>query len=163
MNPSDPQGELLPPSPVPRTEPTLPEVRDFFAQQALRTAEEIGQLKRQAEVQRTLFLGLLMALLVLSGSVNILTVKQMRMARDQLNDMRPKVVRLYTDFREVREPAVKRFVGALQDFARTHRDFQPALERYRPFLPQYFTGPATPAPLVPAIQTPVPPPRPASK
>lgn len=163
MNPSDSQGELLPQPPTPGREPSLAELQDFFAKEALRNAEEIGELKRQLQAQRAVFVGAVIALLVLSGSVNLITAKQMRMARDQLNAVRPRVLRLYTDFRAQGEPTVTNFVGQLQAFAETNRDFQPVLERYRPYLQKYFTGPAAQPPVLPAVQPPVPPPKKAAK
>jgi hypothetical protein len=163
MNSSDPQGELLPPSAPSEPAPSLQEVRDFFAQEALKSAGEIGQLKRQAEVQRTLLLGTMVALVLLSGSVNLITMKQMRMARDQSNDLSARVIPLYRNFREQQEPAVKRLVSQLQVFADSNREFRPVLERYRPFLQQYFTGPAAPPPTMPPLQAPVQPPRQAPR
>lgn len=159
MSPSETQGELLPPNPPGGTEPTLAEVRDFFAKEALRVAEEIGALKQQMRVQRTLVVGTLLGVLVLAGSVNLLTLKQMRMMRDQLYDTRPRVDQMYREFRQRREPVVSNLVARLQGFAETHRDFQPTLERYRPFLPQYFRGPAAPPPVPPKVEAPIQPPR----
>lgn len=115
-------------------------------------AKAIGELRRQVQAQRTLVLGLLLGTVVLSASVNIMTVKQMRLAREQLNELRPRVLRMYTDFRGQREPAVKAFIGQLQAFAETNQSFQPVLERFRPLLPQYFTGLAVPAPVLAPAQ-----------
>ncbi len=162
MDSPDSQGELLPPASGPAPSPSLEEVRIFFERETLRSAEEIGWLKRQVQVQRTLLLGTLLATLILSGSMNILTVKQIRMVRDQLNQKRPFVNQMYVDFRRS-EPTLQDFVGSLQAYAATNRDFQSTLEKYRPYLQQYYTGPALPAPVPPSVQTPVPPSKPAPK
>ena len=109
MNSSDAQGELLPPASGIVPPPSLEETRAFFEREALRTAEEIGWLKRQVQVQRTLLVGTLLAGLILSGSLNILTLKQMRMVRDQLHETRPRVNQMYGEFRKS-EPIIREFV-----------------------------------------------------
>jgi hypothetical protein len=161
MNSSDSQGELLPPAPGIVPPPSLEEMRAFFEREALRSAEEIGLLRRQVQVQRTLLVGTLLAAVILSGSMNILTLKQMRMGRDQLNETRPRVNQMYSDFRKS-EPTIRDFVGSLQAYAAANRDFQPILEKYRPFLQQYYTGPAVPAPVPPSVQPRVQPSKPAA-
>ena len=155
MNPTDPQGELLPSGqPAAAPEPSLQEIRTFFERESLRSADAIGQLKRATELQRTLLVGSLVGVLVLAIGVDVLTLKQMRMTRDQLNDLRPQVQMLYSDFRQRREPLVKEFLNTLQTHAKSNREFQPILDRYRPFLQSYFTGPAAPAPVPPSVQAP---------
>ena len=162
MSSSESQGELLPPKSGPVPPSSLEETRAFFAHEALRSAEEIGWLKRQVQVQRTLLVGTLLAGLILSGSLNILTLKQMRMVRDQLNETRPRVNHMYGEFRKS-EPIIREFVASLQAYAASNRDFQPILEKHRPFLQQYYTGPAVPAPVPPMIQPPVQPSKPAGR
>jgi hypothetical protein len=142
MTPSDPQGELLPTEPTPAGS-SEPEPED---------SEAVVDLGQQLFTLKTMLVMTLVALLVLSAAVNLFLYKQMRMTRAVLNDLRPKVGQVYSEFRKVREPAVKNFIGALQTFSSTNRSFQPILEKYRPYLSAYFTGPAAPAPLPPVVQ-----------
>jgi hypothetical protein len=151
MDSSDPQGELLPAQPAleaPDAE-SYRKLRAFFEREAIRSAEEIGRLKRQFHVLRTLVMGTLIGALVLSTGVGIFCFKQLRQVRNQLADARANLGRASNEFRKVREPALRSFLGSLQAFAQSHRDFQPVLDRYKPILYEYYPrpGPAlSPAP-----------------
>ena len=139
MNPSDPQGELLPVTP-PEGEPS-----------ADAAAEEAEYLLDELHRTRALLQMTLVALLVLTAGIGLFLFKSKRMARDQANELRLRVAPIHTEFRQSKEPAVRRFVAALQQFAETNRNFQPVLERYRPYLSGYFTGPARPTPVPPIL------------
>jgi hypothetical protein len=85
------------------------------------------------------------ALLVMSLGVNLFIFKQMRGARAQLAAVRANVRTLSNEY-QVKEPAMRRFVGALQAFAAGQPDFQPVLQRYRLGLSHFFVEPALPPP-----------------
>jgi hypothetical protein len=133
-------------------QPATQQLQDFVGEQLPTLAELIGQLQREVRTQRALVVGMLLGLVVLSASVNIMTAKQMRMAREQLNALRPQVLRMYGDFRQQREPALRSFVGQLEAFAETNRNFASVLDRFRPVLPNYFTGVSVPRPVLAPMQ-----------
>ena len=103
-------------------------------------------LQRQLEVLRTLFTTTLLALILLSLGVTLFVAKQMRMVRAQLDDQRPNVTKLATDYRNVSEPLIRNFTSRLQGFAAANPDFKPILDRYRPALGAYLNSPASPGP-----------------
>lgn len=148
MNASEPPTAPSAGPAGPEREPTLRELQNFVTSMLQQEAQAIGSVRQQVQTLQTLLMGMLLGLVVLSASVNIMTLKQMRLAREQLNELRPHVLRMYSDFRQRREPAVKAFVGQLQAFAETNQSFQPVLEQFRPLLPQYFTGVAAPRPML---------------
>jgi hypothetical protein len=150
MDSSDPQGELLPSEPARAGLDTesYRKLRAFFEHEAIRSAEEIGRLKRQFHVLRTLVVGTLIGALALSVGIGIFSFKQLRLVRDQLAEARASFGRASNEFSKVREPAIRSFLGSLQSFAQSNRDFQPILDRYRRFLYKYYP-PTTPAPAPP--------------
>ena len=100
----------------------------------------VQELEQQCQDLRTLLTATFVALLVLSMSINLFLAKQMRLVRAKLSESRPMVQRLQGEFKR-KEPNMKNFVSALQNFALSNRDFQPVLDRYRAALPQYFLAP----------------------
>src|SRR5262245_14127406 len=121
MDPSQ-QPEFLQPRPT-----TLPTVT-------------VQELEQQCQDLRTLLTATFVALLVLSLSVNLFLAKQMRMVHARVSDLRPVVRRMEDEFK-TKEPNMKKFLSALQNFALANHDFQPVLDRYRSALPQYFLAP----------------------
>jgi hypothetical protein len=100
----------------------------------------VQEVEQQCQDLRTLLSATLVALLVLSVSVNLFLAKQMRQVRQKVSESRQVVARMQGEFRK-KEPRMKDFVIALQSFALANRDFQPILDRYRAALPQYLTAP----------------------
>jgi hypothetical protein len=150
MDPSDPQGELLPPQPAREglDAESYRKLRAIFEHEAIRSAEEIGRLRLQFHLVRTLVMGTLVGALALSVGVGLFSFKQLRLVRDQLADARASLARATNEFSKVREPAIRSFLASLQSFAQSNRDFQPILDRYRRFLYMYYP-PSTPAPAPP--------------
>jgi hypothetical protein len=97
----------------------------------------VEQLQQQAEDLRTLFNATFVALIVMALGVSLFIYKQMRMARDQLNQQRPDMQKAEAEFRK-RDPEFKRFVTAMQQYAASHPDYAQIFSRYRPSLQQYF-------------------------
>ncbi len=97
------------------------------------TVEEVDQ---QCQDLRTLLNATFVVVLVLSMSVNLFLVKQMRQVRARVSEARPVVMRMQGEFQK-KEPNIKNFVNALLGYAATDREFQPVLARYREVLPQY--------------------------
>jgi hypothetical protein len=59
--------------------------------------------------------------------------RQMVYVRMQLDDQRPKVSDRVAGYKKS-EPLARSFLASLQSFTNSNPDFQPTLERYRPFL-----------------------------
>jgi hypothetical protein len=109
------------------------------------SSASVEQLRSQCQQLQSLFVVALAALLLL-GMVSCLFIfKQWRMVRAQVEDQRPSVQRMWTDYQNGSEKLIRNFVGSLQNFAAQHRDFQPILDRYREPLRPYLT-PSVPAP-----------------
>lgn len=113
------------------------------------SSADVELLKQQFQVLRTLFHAALVALVLLGLGVDLFLYKQMRIVRAQLEEQRRYVVA----YKKTSEPLMNEFAKQLQGFANANRDFQPILERYRPFLSPYF------APPVPSSGQPVKPPQ----
>lgn len=107
----------------------------------------VGELEAQCQDLRTLLAATLVALLVLSVGLNLFLAKEQRLIRQKVSESRPTVSRLAAQFRE-KEPQMKAFLDALQNYAYSNPDFAPILERYKHAVPQYFqrTAPVSSAP-----------------
>src|SRR5438046_2909020 len=105
----------------------------------------IEQLRSQHQQLQSLFVVSLSALLVLGLVCCLFMFKQWRMVRAQVEDQRPTVQKMWSDYTNSSEKLVRNFVGSLQSFAAQHRDFQPILDRYREPLRSYFV-PSVPGP-----------------
>jgi hypothetical protein len=114
----------------------------------------VAELEQQCQDLRTLLTATFVALLVLSLSLNLFLVKQMRLVRAKVSESRPTIQRLQAQFKE-KEPNMKNFVVALQTFAAANRDFQPVLDKYRYDLPQYLAPPAAVGTAPPGVRVPV--------
>ncbi|MEO5804725.1 MAG: hypothetical protein ABIR24_14465 [Verrucomicrobiota bacterium] len=99
------------------------------------TAPDFGSGSKEAREQyeglRKLLLATLVAVLILSGSLNIFLLRQMAFIRKDLESARPKVSQLLASYQKNEEPEIKRFVNTLVGFARTHPDFNPILAKYK--------------------------------
>jgi len=136
MNPNTIQGELLQtPAPDP-------------------VQTELVQLRLQVGRLRLWLFALAATALPLFVAVVLFFAYQARVARAQLRELRPQLERASNEFKNGREPNIRRFLAQLHVFATTNRDFQPVLERYRPLLGQYY--PLTPGAITPAAGGPTP-------
>ncbi len=122
MNPSDLQGDLL------QSGPTM------------KPPIQLEQLQAQCGFLRTLLGIMLIALILLSFGVLLVIGKQMSAVRAQLDTAAPDARLMIAEFQKQSEPLVRNFVGSLQTYAVTHRDFNQTLEKYRNPLYRYFTS-----------------------
>ncbi|MEO6181924.1 MAG: hypothetical protein ABIP71_02220 [Verrucomicrobiota bacterium] len=112
----------------------------------------------QYETLRKLFIATLIALLILSGALNIFFLRQMIFVRKDLDVVRPQVNQLVANYRATEDPQIKNFLSSLVGFGRTHPDFIPILVKYK-IVPDTAPRTAAPAPATPTL-TPV---KPAKK
>lgn len=83
-------------------------------------------LQQQFESLRALFIAALMALLLFSLGVDIYLSRQFWMVRKDLAVTNS----FLDDYRKNKEPLLNTFVTRLQDFAQSHPDLTPVLEKY---------------------------------
>ena len=94
-----------------------PRTGEFVALQTLR--EEVRTL-------RSLFSASAMALILLSFAINAFLYYQDRIARRELQAAR----KMAQEFETVKRPVIGTFVNRLQEFARSHPDINPILDKY---------------------------------
>ena len=99
----------------------------------------VENVQQEAQDLRTLLHATFVALIFLALGLNFFLWKQMRMARDQLDDHRGQMERAEAEFPK-RDPEFKHIVSRLQQYASTHPDYAAILLRYRSVLPQYLPG-----------------------
>jgi hypothetical protein len=98
----------------------------------------VQALRQECQDLRRLFNATFVALLFLLLGVNVFFFKQMRLVQYQVEEQRPVVLRAETEFYRNRHPEISQFLGRLQGYAASHRDFQSnVIDRYRTALPQY--------------------------
>jgi len=105
----------------------------------------VEQLRGQYQQLQSLFVVALAALLLLGMVCCLFIFKQWRMVRAQVEEQRPTVQRMWSDYQNGSEKLIRNFAGSLQNFAAQHPDFQPSLDRYREPLRSYL-APSIPAP-----------------
>jgi len=94
------------------------------------TGSELAELRAQCTSLRQLLGGLLVLVIVISGTFNIYLWRQFRMTRAELRVLRPQVGQLVSDYQRVSVPAMTEFLKKLNDYERTHADFTPILLKY---------------------------------
>lgn len=87
-------------------------------------------LQQQVESLRSLLIGALMALFLLSVAVNLFLYRQDSLVRKELAAVRAGSRNLLADFEANKQPLIQRFISKLQEYAKAHPDFQPVLRKY---------------------------------
>jgi len=107
-----------------------------------------GDLASQvAALQRQIFT-LLLALIVVSGTLTVYLYRQASVTRKDIESIRPQAEQIISSFNQNRA-GMQAFVNQLVDYGRTHPDFQPILKKYGLGM-----APATNAPAKPATAPP---------
>ena len=83
-------------------------------------------LQNEVRTLRSLFSAATMALLLLSFGINAFLYYQDRIVRKELTAAK----KMAQEFETVRRPMISMFVARLQDFARSHPDINPILDKY---------------------------------
>ena len=90
---------------------------------------EIDQLRADNNALHSMLIGLLLVLIVVSGTVFVFLLRQAHYAKQDLNMIGPSYTNArlqYDRSRAIIDDAVKK----LQDFGRTNADFVPVLAKY---------------------------------
>jgi hypothetical protein len=103
---------------------------------------------RVAALQRQVFT-LLLALIVVSGTLTIYLYHQASVTRKDVSAIRPQADKIISVFNQNRA-AMQAFVGQLAIYGQTHPDFQPILKKYGIVPPPVTNAPAKPAAAAPA-------------
>ena len=91
---------------------------------------EFSELKSECASLRQLLGGLLVLVIVISGTFNIYLWRQFRLTQSELKSLRPDVGQLVSDYQRVTVPAITDFLKKLNDYEKTHPDFTPILLKY---------------------------------
>jgi hypothetical protein len=103
---------------------TLSPVRPALSQPS------VQHLQQQVESLRGLLIGALMALFLLSVAVNLFLFRQDSLVRKELAAARTASRNMLSDYETNKRPLIQAFVSKLQDYAKTHPDFNPVLQKY---------------------------------
>ena len=101
----------------------------------------LQSLRDEVRTLRSLFSAAAMALLLLSFGINAYLYYQDRILRKELDTAK----KMAQEFETVRRPMVNTFITRLQEFARSHPDINPILDKYG-IRPAASTPAPTPAP-----------------
>jgi hypothetical protein len=91
---------------------------------------------------------LLLALVVVSGTLTVYLYRQASVAKKDLTAVKPQATQMIEEFKRV-HPTMDTFVKQLTAYGVTHPDFQPILRKYG-IVPQNQAGPTPVAPGAPA-------------
>ena len=83
-------------------------------------------LREEVRALRSMFSVAMLALLLLSFGLNAYLYYQDRILRKELDAAK----KMEQEFEAVRRPTLSSFIGRLQDFARSHPDINPLLDKY---------------------------------
>ncbi len=83
-------------------------------------------LRGEVRALRSLFSVATLALLLLSFGINAYLYYQDRIVRNELNAAK----KMERDFEALKRPTLTSFIARLQDFARSHPDINPLLDKY---------------------------------
>ncbi len=91
---------------------------------------ELNELREQCASLRQMLGGLLVLVIVISGTLNIYLWRQYRMTRAELIVLRPQVGQLVADYQRVTVPAINDVLKKLSEYEKTHPDFTPIMLKY---------------------------------
>jgi hypothetical protein len=87
------------------------------------TAQAFDMLQRQ-------FQTVLLILILLVAVLDCYMWRQWHLLKSEANGIEPQVMQLTADFQRVTVPLVRNFLGQLNEYAKTHPDFQPIMAKY---------------------------------
>ena len=108
---------------------------------------ELAELKSQCASLRQTLGGLLLLVIVISGTFNIYLWRQFRMTQADLKVRRPQVGQLLTNYQRITVPRFNDFLKKLSEYEKTHPDFTYIMTKYN-LKPTGITG-APPASVSP--------------
>ena len=103
--------------------------------------EMMASLHRRQVGLESLLAWAVAALILLALGLNLVLYKEAGRTRAAVERERQISVLVMKDFHEKRETAIRNFVRQLEGYAEREPDFRPVLDKYRPYLGQYFAPP----------------------
>ena len=93
-------------------------------------APETEDLKQQCSGLQRQMTTLLLALVIVSGTLTVFLWRQVRYARRDLQAMKPPASQIIQDFKQ-NKAAMDAFIAKVAEFGRTHSDFTPIMTKYQ--------------------------------
>ena len=128
------QQDTLFQDPGARSQPSTPASGSSTPSAAGQSRE--SDLAAELKVARRQISNLLIMLLVVSGTLTIYLLQEVRYDRANLNVLAaqearlPQARQIITDYNQNRVPAVQSFLEQLQEYGKTHPDILPLLAKY---------------------------------
>jgi hypothetical protein len=117
------------------------------------SAASMEELQYNVEGLRGLFLLALFGLIAVTLAIDVCVFRRMMVSvRTHLDEQRPRVNKASADFKRITEPLARNFATSLQSFANANHDFQPILDKYRPFLYPYMMAAPSVVPSSPSLK-----------
>jgi hypothetical protein len=91
---------------------------------------ETGDLQEQYESLRHLVVSLLILVIIVSGTLNIFFLRQVRDVRRELVRIRPQATQLMSSYQKTEAPKMQEIVNRFTDFGRMHPDYLTVLAKY---------------------------------
>ena len=111
-----------------------------------------GDLREQIESLRHLIGSILVLLVVVSGTLTIFLLRELKNTSAQLDAFRPGATNMIAVYQKQQAPAMDEFIKRIQQYGQTHKDFDPILFKYGLKTASPTATPPTPA--APASNTP---------
>jgi hypothetical protein len=111
---------------------------------------DLADLQDQFEYLRSTVISILLLLVVVSGTLTIYLLRQVRYAKSDLNAFRPQATQIISDYARLTRPRMDVVLKAVEDYGRTHSDYVPILTKYGLKPAAAAPAPAAPPPAVPA-------------
>ena len=113
-----------------------------------------ADLQEQYESLRHLVVSVLILVIVVSGTLNIFFLRQVRDVRRDLARIRPQATQIMNSYQKTESPMMQAILNRFTEYGRTHPDYAPVLAKYG-IKPGAATGGApttatSPAPAAPA-------------
>ncbi len=102
---------------------------------------EAEDLKQQCAALQRQMQTLLLALIIVSGTLSVFLWRQVRYARRDLEAIKPAAAQVIQEFNQSR-PNLDAFVAKVAEYGRTHPNFAPIMNKYRIVPPAAAPAPA---------------------
>jgi hypothetical protein len=89
-----------------------------------------GDVSEQIESLRHLVGSILVLLVIVSGTLTIFLLRELKNTSAQLDAFRPGATNMIAVYQKQQAPAMDEFIKRIQQYGQTHRDFDPVLFKY---------------------------------
>ncbi len=87
-------------------------------------------LRDQLDSVRHLVVSVLILVIVVSGTLNIFFLRQLRDAHRQLAQIRPQAAQMMANYQKTEAPMMQTIVNRFTEYGRIHPDYAPILSKY---------------------------------